>query len=230
MAQSPWGFLSRLAGKDKRLSLSSGETAAIADQLEDAIAADRREVLGLASSELEAFFRQLLHLSPAGGQAAARGAPSASDEAAAAFTLGQVSFAQTLASRAYQKSADDAFVDMIKSPKYEGYVRALAEQPLNGQDLAQRLKVAPETVSRRLPELREMGITDFRRSGVQLINFLTPAAKTVVEGLGLAPLPGVDGQPAEVKRAFFVLTNELPSVFQSAPGFAPKAEAAGQAA
>jgi DNA-binding transcriptional ArsR family regulator len=63
---------------------------------------------------------------------------------------------------------------------YKPYIDALASKDLNGKELAETCGEAEETVSRKLKQLRELGITEFRREGTRFYNFLTPAARSVL--------------------------------------------------
>lgn len=98
-----------------------------------------------------------------------------------AFSLGQLDFASAVAAQMTELRESDDFREALLGVRYSEYVRALAEGEKSGVDLAARVKNQEETVSRRLSELRELGITDFRRDGRLVINFLTPAARSVYE-------------------------------------------------
>lgn len=97
------------------------------------------------------------------------------------FTAGQMSFANAVAAQMSELRESDDFREAVLGKKYAHYISALAANDLIGTQLANIVNVAEETVSRRLSELREFGLTDFRRDGRNIVNFLTPAARSVYE-------------------------------------------------
>ncbi len=98
---------------------------------------------------------------------------------AQAYGLGQLAFAQLLAANAVSKNADDNFEELLKGKKYAHYIRCMLEGERTSYELKKLSGEREETVSRKLKELREIGASDFRRDGREVINFLTPIAKEV---------------------------------------------------
>lgn len=98
-------------------------------------------------------------------------------DASVSFALGQLEFAQLLASQVVQRQPNEEFVLTLKDRRFVNYVRNLARADLTNVELAAALEVEDETVSRNLKKLRMLGITDFRKEGKHVINFLTPAAR-----------------------------------------------------
>jgi len=96
-----------------------------------------------------------------------------------AYRLGQLSYAQALASKAVDRRVPDEFLTMVSDFKYIQLITALWHRDLNGKDLAAAVGESEESISRKLQLLREMGITDFWREGRQVFNHLTPAARAV---------------------------------------------------
>lgn len=187
-----------IASEDKRLT--SADIAAICDILEDASASADRGIVQEAGSALENGFRSLLAAAPEGARAAALG-ESVGSNVGTAFTLGQINFAQAFAARAFERRVDETFAAAIVDQRYERIVRALAESPLSGVDLAVRIGETEETVSRKMRVLRSLGIADYRRQGNKLVNFLTPPAAAVVKGLNLGRLPPAAVEAAKEKLA-----------------------------
>jgi DNA-binding transcriptional ArsR family regulator len=105
-----------------------------------------------------------------------------------AYVLGRLGSAQHLLSQALFSRADDLFAPTMQDRQYQSYVRALLDDDLSNTELGGRIEEAPETVSRKLRVLRQLGITDFRREGTFTINFLTSPAGTVARQLGLVAL------------------------------------------
>jgi len=152
----------------------------IAERLEDAISATSRQPLAMLSEQLIELFYQLLSTAPTEAAAAVRGTAAAEPSAQAAYLLGKLSFAQLLASQTYQRRADDNFMVIMRDQRYKNYLQALFQKGCTGVELAAISGECAETVSRKLKILRELGITDFRREGTRLVNFLTPVARTVL--------------------------------------------------
>jgi DNA-binding transcriptional ArsR family regulator len=105
-----------------------------------------------------------------------------------AYVLGRLGSAQHLLSQALSSRADDLFAPTMQDRQYQSYVRALRDDDLSNTELGGRVGEAPETVSRKLRVLRQLGITDFRREGTFTINFLTAPAGAVAGQLGLMAL------------------------------------------
>ena len=209
--------LVRESGEPGGDGLSSGDVAAICDVLEEASARPDRNQLKLASDALERGFRALLAGAPKSAQQAVIGGQSGSAERAA-FDLGQINFAQAFAAQAYERRADGDFAAVIVNSQYEQLIRALAERPMSGVDLATRLATTVETISRKLRDLREKGIADYRQEGTHRMNFLTPPAASVVQDLGLAPLPRAQHENS-AEAALREVTDRLEPYMQTVATF-----------
>ena len=100
MSSDHWALLESLQERLNKLSdLRPEIMIELADRLEEAISASSNKPLQAISEQLIALFNILLHLAPTQAADAAYGsAPQDSDESAA-YLLGQVSFAQLLASQ-----------------------------------------------------------------------------------------------------------------------------------
>jgi len=184
MTNDRWALLESIQERLNSLSdLPPEIMIAIADRLEEAISASSRTPLRALSDQLAGLFNKLLRTAPIEAVNAVRGTASADAAESAAYMLGQVSFAQLLAAQTAERRADDDFLVVIRDHRYENYIRALSTQDCTGVELAEITGERVETVSRKLKTLRELGITDFRREGTKLLNFLTPATCAVVSGL-----------------------------------------------
>ena len=184
MADANWHMLTQLleAGAIPT-ALPSNLESVIAERLEEALATNGRADLDSIKDELAAFFAGLLGRSPSDAVQAIQGGAAASPAAVATFTLGQIAFAQHFAAQAADKRADNRFAPVFTDPKYAPYLRALAGSDYTGKELAAELNVREETVSRRLSELRELGVVDFRGDRTCKYNFLTPQARVAYEHL-----------------------------------------------
>ena len=185
MTNSNWRFLTELAEAGvTAVDLPHNLDSVIAERLEEALAANDRTELDALKAALADFFATLLRGAPDGAAAAVRGAASAPAAGVAAFALGQIAFAQHVAAQAAERRADDRFTAVFSNASLMPYVRALSKQDHTGRELAATLKLREETVSRKLAELRELGVVDYRRDGARAYNFLTPQARVAYEGLG----------------------------------------------
>lgn len=110
---------------------------------------------------------------------------NASPELRQAYVMGQLSLAQSLISSMCYKRADDTFVPTLLQRKYRDIVKHLLAKDMTGVDLARLTKSTPETISRKMRVLREMGAADFRKDGTHTVNFLTHVAKAVLADNGI---------------------------------------------
>lgn len=183
MKKSLKALLGMESGDFKGDSIRYESFLSIATRLEEAISSPLKADLAQLSDELTEVFRLLMKVAPADAIAAVRASSKASDESLVAYFLGQLSFAQLVASSATEKRADDIFHQVIKDKKFAMYIAALYKNHVTCGNLAESVGSWPETASRKLKELRAVGVTDYRREGVNIINFLTPAAVYVIEKL-----------------------------------------------
>lgn len=154
------------------------EFAAIAEQIEEALVAHDRTSMDRLRDRLESLFVDTLKSASTAVAAAVRGTARQDSPEVYAYVLGQLSFGQAVVAQAAERRADNGFLEMLHAPKYVKYVEALANDDLNGKQLADLTGEAVETVSRKLKELRAAGAVDFRREGTSNLNFLTAAAKS----------------------------------------------------
>jgi DNA-binding transcriptional ArsR family regulator len=199
MSDSHWRLLARLADEGVSPSnLPANIESVIAERLEEALGAPSRAELDALKLDLADFFAVLLRRAPADAAAAVRGAADASEAGVAAFWLGQIAFAQHAAAQAADRRADDRFAPVFANPTLTPYIRVLAQKDYTGRELAAALDLREETVSRRLTELRELGVVDYRRDGTSFYNFLTPQARAAFEGL-VAPEALPHRDPVKVR-------------------------------
>jgi DNA-binding transcriptional ArsR family regulator len=186
MSNEHWTLLDSIQEKLNRLSdLPPGIMYALAERIEEAISAPSRAPLEALSIQLAEFFDALLRIAPKETVDAVCGPRSADSGNNAAYLLGQLSFAQLLTAQAYERRADDRFIEILRDHRYQPYIRALYTKECTGTQLAKTTGECEETVSRKLKLLRELGITDFRREGRHLLNFLTPVTQAVVKEFGI---------------------------------------------
>jgi DNA-binding transcriptional ArsR family regulator len=171
-------FLKNLAHQDLRPEeLGPEHMAVIAGHLEAAVSAQSLENLQVLSDALAKLFNQAVRKAPSEAIAAVRNSPKADVANRSAYMLGQISFAQLMASKVLVSRPSDEFDETLYDVAYVGYICKLNESSRTNTALSEMMGERVETVSRKIKKLRQLGITDFRRDGVHVINFLTPAAK-----------------------------------------------------
>jgi len=198
MTTPRWALLDRLQetapGPD---AVTPQLLTALAVRLEEALSDRSKASLNTLKTQLADLFKALLRRSPEDAAKAAVGT-EALPATQAAYRLGQISFAQLLAAQTAQGRADDTTLDALRASTFRPYLAALFQGELTGQGLAAATGERVETVSRKLRTLRDLGLVDSRRDGVNIYNVLTPLARSAIEGLGGVPEPA--GGPADVSR------------------------------
>lgn len=193
---------------------------AFADRLRDAIEAPGETAIDAAAHVLEKLFREAAAKSPETVREAARGGEG---ETATAYALGKLAFAQLVAARAASSRADGRFLEHIRDPRYRPYVEALAEGPLSGPRLRQKVGERAETVSRKLAVLRELGIVLSRRQGNIGETMLTPGAHAALSQIAPAqPFTVPDEAPRSDVKAAKALADKrdsLPAHLRVPPTF-----------
>lgn len=153
-----------------------GWEASLAATVEEALCSHAGDLRSLAQSLVQAVHSRLRSSSES-AQAAATRDPSAPEPVKQAFRLGQLGFAQLLISDAAERRAGAEFVALLSVPKFHRYVEALVKHEMTSSELADAVRESQESASRKLQQLRSLGITDYRRESKNTINFLTPAAR-----------------------------------------------------
>lgn len=222
--------------------------AGLADRLEEALLAPRKDALLNLLVEIGRLLDVRLERAGPAVRAALSGqgdggAPQNSIEIAA--ELGRLSFALLMASQAADRRVPEDFSVLLKAEPYAAYVTALVAGERTNTELRERLGEASETVSRKLRALRDSGVTDFRKEGRRIVNFLTPAAWACLdtesqEGRGVGSEMGtantvqteVVNDSFEQARAIAVarLKKRTPAQFMSQPflGLGPGCNANGR--
>lgn len=202
-----------LKGIDGVEQLSSSEIELLGEVIEDGIATkgadhlelDHRRILSL----VEQSFRSLPKETRA--QFGDKQSP-----ASLAFKIGQIAFAQVLLGVAAKRRAPAEFSRYFREEPYSLYVDALTQRDMTNTELAHRLSVRQETVSRKLKDLREAGVIEFRKVGAACINFLTPAARSAAADRRTAN-PQLLRE--EVAKTMQKNNEHLPEYLRSRPSF-----------
>lgn len=182
MSTDQWNLLRKISETtESAADLPSGLYSAIATRLEEAITEGSREQLIAMNEQLAAFLKTYLQRSGRKVTEAVRGGADRDDDASAAYALGQISFAQLLAGQVGNRRIDERFATVIQ--ENAEIVKSLLERDKTGLELAEATGLRPETISRKVKTLRELGILDYHRDGTSLFNFLTPAARVIASTL-----------------------------------------------
>lgn len=206
MSNEHWQLLADIQQSLKHAAdLPRGIFNGIAERLDEGVSGPSRAPLDALNSQLTSLLDQMLRLEPSVAQAIQRASSSSATEQAA-YVIGQVSFAQLLAAQAAERRVNDDFQSHLVNSLYKPYIDALASKDLNGKELAQICGEVEETVSRKLKQLREFGITEFRREGTSFYNFLTPAARLIVAESNMLAL--AEGGDSTQKDAWIASISE----------------------
>lgn len=176
-----WALLDRLT-VDTVVSLPQAIYAELAELLREAM--QDRDPAGIRTlaTQLADIVKTAMRTASGEARAAAQGrGATVVTPADEAFALGRLGFAYQLAASFADKRTSVEFESTIASVTYAPYVRALLAEELTGTDLAERLGQRVETVSRNLKTLRAIGAVDYRREQTSFINFLTPAARHLLD-------------------------------------------------
>jgi DNA-binding transcriptional ArsR family regulator len=153
----------------------------VAGWVEELATEPKKSRLEEAAGFLGGWFSRLLKAAPADVRGAALGDGAPGGSLRAAYVLGQLGFASTLAAQMADRRVDEGFTTALRESAYQKYLVALRESDCSNVQLAKQFGIAPETVSRAMKVLREAGITDFRKDGKMVINSLTPVARDYLE-------------------------------------------------
>lgn len=182
MATTTKGFFEELASDPAgALGLSAEIGPIIADYLESAMLSPSRDGLEQVSDELVCLFENLIRRAPKVSVESVLGDDSADINNRASYVLGQVSFAQLLASSALEHKVSKRFLEAMSDSVNLKYLSEMRDREITNVELSEKVGQTVESVSRRLKRLRQLGITDFRRNGVSVLNFMTPPAVSLFD-------------------------------------------------
>lgn len=168
--------------------LSADFFSALGERIETALAAPRRETLAEMGEALQRLLDVKLEQAPEDMRLALTGHQETAGTIEAA-EIGRLTFALQLLTQALQKRAPDEVLALVRSEPYAPYLGELFRGERTNAELREQFGEASETVSRKLRTLRESGVTDFRKEGRRIVNFLTPS--------GWACMPAAEEAAAE---------------------------------
>ncbi|MBX8532856.1 winged helix-turn-helix domain-containing protein [Pseudomonas cichorii] len=176
------GFFEELASDPAGvLGISAEIGPVIADYLESAMLSPTRDGLEQVSDELIFLFESLIKRAPKTSVDSVLGDEFTDICNRTSYILGQVSFAQLLASSALEHKVSKKFLEAMSDSVNLKYLTEMRDGEKTNVELSERVSQTVENVSRRLKRLRQLGITDFRRNGVSVLNFITPSAMSILE-------------------------------------------------
>jgi DNA-binding transcriptional ArsR family regulator len=169
----------QLAGERKLLP--AGISDAVATRLLEAVTqGDPPETVGDLAASLASLVAALMAGAPEGFAKAVRDRDPDS-HASLGVQLGQFVFAQQVAGLYSHRATAADFLAVLNEARWVPYLEALGQGQLTNGEIAERVGQRAETVSRKLQELRQLGVADFRKEGVSVRNFLTPAARSTLQ-------------------------------------------------
>ena len=197
--------------------------AGVSSRLVDALSSASSAPIAALEQSLSAAIRQLLTRSSPQVIQAIKGSRDHRTELEA-YALGQLSFAQQLSAYVVNSRIDDSYVRELSDKKWAPYLRELLLGERTNTELALSTQQAEETVSRKVKDLRALGITDYRKEGVYVINFLTPVARRILvaqkESHGLSLDREYASARGSVENMLLRVKNDTPEYMRNPQTFA----------
>ncbi|MFK9080468.1 winged helix-turn-helix domain-containing protein [Pseudomonas neuropathica] len=214
MATATVNFFADLAAAPERpLGISADLSSIIASYLSDAINNRSRNQLAEISDDLAGLFKDSLRIAPAEVVDAVLG-EDLDSVVRTSYELGQLSFSRLISSSILARRMDDGGEEVILDSTNKKYLCALYSNDLTNTELSDVTHQRVETVSRRVKKLRDLGFLDFRREGVNVVNFLTPFARATLESQGYVGsgkvAPAAKVMLEELNKKVPVLMKEFP--------------------
>lgn len=168
----------------KPFGLSSHFESVLADFLEEALLAKSRD----RSIEIAGFIQKLLNKCIGESNTEVNSLVVSSEDARSdlreAYLLGQLSLAQLVTATHINKKVCSKFLAAVADETNRKYIKALIGGEQSNQAVAEAVNHSEEHTSRKLRELREIGIVESRRMGKRSMNFLTAATLGVMSEFG----------------------------------------------
>ena len=198
------------------LGVNPSISSVVATYLSEAIINSSRGYLADISDDVTALFQESVKV------ASEEVVNAAFDEDAnnglrSAFMLGQFSFAQLISGALLSRRMDDSGKEEMLDSVARKYLCSLYHADATNTELAEITGYRVETVSRRLRKLRELGLVDYRREGVNVLNFLTPYARAKLEKD--KPESGVEKVTGKVKEQLVCASRTVPDELLGFMGF-----------
>lgn len=202
---------------DGGLALTPSVVECVAEELESALVATSNTSLRELSQSLGNLVAARLAQLPEEARVQL-GISDSSSVIESVFALGQLEFAHLLAAQAAERKVSDEFVSSLSDRRFIGYIELLKDDDMTNVELANKLSVEEETVSRNLRKLRGLGVTDFRREGKNVVNFLTPAARSIIS---IKPSSTNEAKKLSREDLLSSLTTEIPDFLKTPLNLSP---------
>lgn len=173
-AQNP--LIAFAADSAKPFGLGTHFESVLADFLEEAVMAKSRHRSVEIASLIEGLLNECIMNAQPSAAAAAIRPDDAALESREAYILGLLSLAQTVMTSHLNKKVCSQFISAITDDANLKYVKALLEKEQSNKELSILINHSEEHTSRKLKDLREIGVIDSYKNGKWSINFLTSAA------------------------------------------------------
>lgn len=205
---------------DRPLGVDPAIPSVVATYLSEAIVNSSRSALAEISDDITVLFQESIKIAP---DVVIDAVFDENDlgSVRSAFILGQFSFAQLISGALLSRRMDDSGADVFLDSVSRKYLCFLYHADSTNTELSEITGQRVETVSRRLKKLRELGLVDFRREGVTVINFLTPFARLTLEKEQADG--GVEKVTANVKKKLNIASKDVAGHMKSFVGFGRKA-------
>lgn len=209
--------------------LSSVFFSSVASEMVDALSSSTAGPIKAIDQGLHVVIGSVLRHADPKAIAVMQGQSGAPQAVIDAYVLGQINFAEKLSACAASSRIEEPVLEMLRGRKYSRYLQVLMEGERTNTEFARLFNYAEETVSRTIRQLRKEGITDFRKYGTSVYNFLTPMARRILE-MEKAQRDQVLGHehgPAlEVQDLLSKFTRGLPEHQQKSMTFGPSVKIA----
>lgn len=217
MSQERRVFFKDLASApDSPLGVHPAISSVIATYLGEAIINKNRSSLADISDDIVTLFQESVKAAPEDVADAALD-EEVLNELRSAFMLGQFSFAQLISGALLSRRGDESGKEALLDSVNRKYLCSLYHADATNTELAEITDYRVETVSRHLRKLRELGLVDYRREGVNVLNFLTPYARTMLEKD--MPDSGIEKVTKQVKEKLNDASKTLPPEMKAFMGF-----------
>lgn len=198
------------------LGVNPSISSVVATYLSEAIINSNRGPLAEISDDVTALFQESVKVAPEEVVDAVFD-EDALNNLRSAFMLGQFSFAHIISGALLSKRINDNGKEELLDTVTRKYLCSLYHEDASNTELAEITGYRVETVSRRLRKLRELGLVDYRREGVNVLNFLTPYARAMLEKN--MPESGVEKVTKKVKDQLNDASKTVPPVMKVFIGF-----------
>ncbi|WP_338847585.1 hypothetical protein V8J88_02500 [Massilia sp. W12] len=215
MSKDNWPILYTLADSLQNAELGNGDVNLLASELDHALCSNKRSDLETLAPALAHLYSAMYQRAPLEARTAAD--PEASPALRAAWNLARVDFACHIAAQGLAARADQSFLDALQAPHNQVYLQAMASGGKSNAELKDCSGHEPETVSRKLRDLREAGVCSFQRIGKEVINSMTPLALELWQEANPGPQAAHEALRAQYSQATLAQFQRMPNFIEKTP-------------